>query len=511
MSAPTTVTDLQVITACEDITNWTALGGGASGLTQETDFFLQGSFCVSKQVTVSGTLKGMWFNSGSTVDLSTGRHAWFWVYMSTNQNLATVAGGGLRVRIGGATNTNFKEWYAYGAENYSTGGWKRVVVDPTSVSDTSGGTLDPTACQWYGAQAAVIGSAKSTNLGIDAMHHGSGHRIYDGDSTHPGSLQNVSDFDDTQATRYGVVLKSAGAFQCAGRLIVGGTGSNFTRFVQATASLNFAAPTVPVTASFMGLTITGSQTTAIITDTSIRSLSPTYLGDLIVSAAATASFSGGSWTALRTIWLHPSASVDSTAINFCGKITLNTGTLSNLTIKGSTAAVAVRSDKPSNISSVQFISAGTGHAIECRNSGTYTFSGNKFSGYAASDGTTGNEAFYNNSSGSITLNVTNGGGTPTVRNGTGASTTINNATTYTLTGIVNGTEVTIVRNSDSAVLFHVESSSGGTQVYSYNYTADTSVTVLLMNVYYEPVSFIDTLTSSAASVPVTQVVDRNYS
>lgn len=76
---------------------------------------------------------------------------------------------------------------------------------------------------------------------------------------------------------------------------------------------------------------------------------------------------------------------------------------------------------------------GTGHAIMISTPGTYTFTGNTFTGYAATDGSTGNEAIYNNSGGLVTLNLAGGGTTPSIRNGAGASTVVNNSVPVTVT------------------------------------------------------------------------------
>jgi hypothetical protein len=201
-----------------------------------------------------------------------------------------------------------------------------------------------------------------------------------------------------------------------------------------------------------------------------------------------------------------------TTYRHCNLVTQGTASFTKCTFDQTNDSTrALLANDPGKISQCTFISAGTKHAIELNTAGTFTFAGNQFIGYATSDGSTGNEAIYNNSGGSVTLNITGGGGTPTVRNGTGASTTVNNATTYSLTGIQAGSEVTIVRSSDQTVLFHVESSAGGTETYSYSYTSDTTIDVLVMSLAYEPLNFSDTLRSSASSVPVQQVLERNYS
>jgi hypothetical protein len=103
-------------------------------------------------------------------------------------------------------------------------------------------------------------------------------------------------------------------------------------------------------------------------------------------------------------------------------ITIETGGgLSGGIINDATGAVAVVTASISGIVSSAFNSAGTGHAIELTATGTYDWDGNTHSGYGA-DGTT-DAVVYNNSGGTITINV-NSGDTPTYLNGSGATTVI---------------------------------------------------------------------------------------
>ena len=75
---------------------------------------------------------------------------------------------------------------------------------------------------------------------------------------------------------------------------------------------------------------------------------------------------------------------------------------------------------------------GIKHAIELTSAcvgGTYTFTSNTFTGYASSNGSTGNEAIYNNSGGLLLANIISV--LPSIR-GSGASTIVNNAVSLTI-------------------------------------------------------------------------------
>lgn len=109
-------------------------------------------------------------------------------------------------------------------------------------------------------------------------------------------------------------------------------------------------------------------------------------------------------------------------------------------------------------------SSSTGHAIRITTAGTYTFTGNQFTGYGA-DGTT-SAAIFNDSGGAVTINIAGGGSTPTYKNGTSATTTINNATSITVT-TKKASDLTAI----SGVRVFIEADTGGPL------PADESVTI----------------------------------
>lgn len=85
----------------------------------------------------------------------------------------------------------------------------------------------------------------------------------------------------------------------------------------------------------------------------------------------------------------------------------------------------VNADPDGELDDTVWASDGTGHAIELGPNCPTTITLRRFTttGYAGSDGSTGNETIYNNSGKTITINFVGWSGQTTVRNGTGASTT----------------------------------------------------------------------------------------
>jgi hypothetical protein len=165
------------------------------------------------------------------------------------------------------------------------------------------------------------------------------------------------------------------------------------------------------------------------------------------------------------------------------------------------------------ITNSTFISSGTGYAIEVSGSAdTITFTGNQFEGYAATDGSTGNEAIYVNiASGSVTINIAGGGSTPSIRTA-GATVTVVNSRVLTLSPIVTGSDVVIYEAGTTTVIESSQDIAGTSYTYDYPAAdAGDDIDIGIFKAGYVPF-FIRgyELSSSDASVPVSQVVDRFY-
>ena len=152
------------------------------------------------------------------------------------------------------------------------------------------------------------------------------------------------------------------------------------------------------------------------------------------------------------------------------------------------------------------------HAIEHPAAGEYNYTGLLFSGndydiyYTAAA-----------SSGELKINKL-GDSDPTtyeILNPTGNTVNIVSSVSLGLTGIPDGTEVTVAKVSDRSVLYHVESTSGGTAQYDYG-TGEIGlvVDILFMHINRDP--FIGditdyTLGSDSVALPITLVDDPTYS
>lgn len=171
-----------------------------------------------------------------------------------------------------------------------------------------------------------------------------------------------------------------------------------------------------------------------------------------------------------TVTLQSPLTLDQMAFISCPTFTLNGADITN-TAFNDTKVSAASPAAAAGISNSTFTSSGTGHAIEI--SGTaadMTLTGVDFTGYAGTNGSTGNEAIYVNiASGTMTISVS-GGSTPSIRTA-GATVIVQNAVTVKVTAkdadtaaaiqsarvllqASAGTTVTIARVSTTATVTH---------------------------------------------------------
>lgn len=227
-------------------------------------------------------------------------------------------------------------------------------------------------------------------------------------------------------------------------------------------------------------------------------------------SGASISFAG-STVVNATVTLRSTVSLTNMSFIDCSSFTQNSATLTNINFDNTKVTSASPGDAD-NISNSTFTSAGTGHAIEIGGSAAdITLTGLTFTGYAGSNGSTGNEAIYVNiASGTMTITIAGGGSTPSIRTA-GATVTVANPKTLTLTGLVSGSDISILTAGTTTERVNVQENSGATYAYQYTYAASDYVDIGVFKAGYIPLyvrSYL--LGSSDASLPIAQVIDRAY-
>lgn len=221
MVAATYTTDLSDVTLADTTTGWSALGGGSSGLGVETDYYIEGSSCISK-AGFTNDIKGMIFNLGSARTFADGEAVFIWVKQN-NRNLMNATNvGGTQVLVGNNSNA-FKQFFVDGndSDGSDLAGWRTYAVDPRETQSQNTGSPNGTY-SWFGCQWNIggSGSLKGSPNGIDAIRTGGTLTIQGGDLAN-----GYADFDTAsgqdQTNAWGILVKSLGTFLFHGRIALG--------------------------------------------------------------------------------------------------------------------------------------------------------------------------------------------------------------------------------------------------------------------------------------------------
>jgi len=308
-----------------------------------------------------------------------------------------------------------------------------VPVDPTITADATVGTPNTTTAQ-FGVRWNVpaTGPTRGFPFAIDAIRRGRTLTITDGDSGGYATFVLAAAENDSQTNRWGLFQEVDGGYLQQGLFLMG-TASLAVDFRDANRNIA-VANTKKVGVNFNEFEVRNAGSNVEWTNIVIAPLGTTSRGRFVNSNNASITKVGCSFTRMDTFVYGSNSTLIDTTFRQCALVTQAGAALSRCTFEESRATTALLSNNPSLVSGCTFVSDGTGHAIEITASGSYTFDNNEFSGYAGSDGSTGNEAIYNNSGGAVTLNVSGGIGVYSVRNSAGSTTTIiQGAVTLTVT------------------------------------------------------------------------------
>jgi hypothetical protein len=514
MAAVAVVFDGTRLTAADATTGFTA---DSATPTQETDYFYQGTASVSAQVKTAET--GFYYNPGGA-NLSSPQRVWLLKAIITNP--AALDGNGLLSRIGHLLPTPAYHVYnIYSASTYPIqGGWQIIPIDPNvSVHRTSTvGSPNLASVTWMGLRADCSVTAKAPNLAMDAVDvitNGTGLTLTGGDGGSTDGTFNdfVTSDEGTSGNRWGVVSTREGVLYVNGVLTIG--TATATEFTDSNRVLVF--PSSRVDTGFCGVDFGLQSASTIITVSNsvfrgrgTQGTPDTRPDYTVTGTSGTLSITGSTFNTFRNIDLTSKATFTSCSFLSGLKLTQSSGVLTSCVISGATTGDGVAfitSDDPSKISGCSFIFS-DGHAIEITTTGTYTFSGNQFSGYGSAG--TNDAAIYNNSGGAVTLNITGGGSTPTVRNGSGASTTVNANVQVTLTGLKNPSEVRVFSAGTTTEISGTggENITSGTHVFSIS--SGQSVDIVILALGFQNMRILSYSTTADATIPISQVIDRQY-
>lgn len=536
------ITDAEILST--GTAAWGALGGGAAGMVLETDFFIQGSFCISKAVSgATGTIKGMWWDNTATGthDLSGGDHLYIWIFNGTPGVCLVRRLGGVRIRLG-TTTANYADWFVDGNDTLLRGGWKRYVLDPRKApSEIGGAGVTLSSIRYFGALFATGGTVKAANLGIDAIDVGRGLKVW---GTADNGWQDILDADmGTPRNRYGIVQEDSGIIFARGEIVFGdGSGTALLDFrdtnrVVVWEDFQYNSGTVSMRAisdQLYKLEVVGnSSASGTFTDgikvgtgdtargragSLFRTAGPSIqagvwhseIDVLLLYGTNFRGFDGGLRFGLNTAHEFMGGTVDQSGqINPASVAMRNVNFVSTVHEAYSGSALLWNANidvKNSNFIAHTHASANP-HGIEHPQATTGSYEGLIFIGNDY-------DIEFSAPSGDLLVNAIEGSNPLTYEiTGGGSSVTINTPVTFELTGLQTDSEVRIYTDlgggEAGTELTGVES-SGATFEYLYSYGGDQAIVVVIFHMDYLPLRLFLTLTIDDQSVPVQQNVDRVY-
>jgi len=513
-------TNMTDVSMCDSTTGW---AGGMSQFALDTGVYVQGTGSLSGWI--NATTSATEYYAITSVDMSGGDHIYVWMFCSGVVD--TQALGGYRVVLysGADYINNFATFYVGGNDTHGTG-WQLMCVDASASPDLETGTFDNTDVIAVGVAFKTLTAAISkgkeyiNNCYWDAVRYGTGLIITSG-ATDDIDYEQIYAVDNNNTYKYGVIQKAYSAYVQTGELTLGGTGTETIDFIMENDVILFPSNEY-VDADFYSILPLGNTT------------NPTYIdlsGSYLKSAGAEKFVFDMSGANINTFVMDgctldnagvctftTGQTITNNVFATCGLVTPAAATFTGNKIVNSNVSSAMLYPTTDNTAELEFISDGTGHAILISSTGTYTFDEHTFDGYASTDGSTGNECVYNNSGGSVTINIINGGDTPTIMNGTSASTTVNNAVDITIHVIdedgnnIEDAQVAVYQTSGDTELMNEDTLSTGIATETFNFVSDTAIYWRVRksstgSTRYFPRNGTGTITSAGFSATITLAED----
>ena len=517
MAVPTITPGFDILSTCDATTGWSAG-------TVDTELFKQGTASLSGILRTSGLNTRTYTSTSQNV---TGKHLRLWLFYGAVGFLDTAANGGIRLFIQD-TGGSIGYWYLGGSDTYG-GGWVLLTVDCDRAFDS--GTANRTTINRFGFALQLTGSPRNaTNTWYDYLVLDNGtYTVTGGTSGDPVTWSTLAAADNSAG--YGVVQRINGITFVNSAVTFGNSTGNI--YFEDTAQ-TVAFVDAPVNSSLYKIVATGGTGTTSFKmgtksgDQGIQGCtitaagSQSYAVNLGASTINTLGLYGCTFNKAGTTTLPVASAtreVLSCAWQQSGEVLASTVKFQYNSVIGATLRGLRISSVSHQVSDCQFIA--NPRAIHFDVAGTYTLSGVEASGntYDVENSTTG----------TVTINAINGTNVASSLDTAGGTTVIVNAKSFSVTNIIENSEVRILRQSDLVELGGVENiattptginnvsteadpdNAGRFRLtYSYNYASDTPIFVVVLHLNYLPIYQSSALRANDSSLLVNQIGDRQY-
>jgi hypothetical protein len=519
MAAAAYTTDLvDIIAEMGSSTGWSLIstgGGGASSFSvPETDDFVQGANCISRNPWTSASTRGMVYSSAETV--AAGDAVFFWVKADVAQALDTKANGGIQLCIGNSTSA-LKLYYIDGSDTYAFGGWRCVPIDPTVAQSALLGA--PSAVtSFFGARwsVPVSGPSKGFPYKLDAIRKGRTLQAVSGDLGNGyATFLAAATFQGDLTRQWGLLQLQNGFYLSQGLLLLG-TAATAVDFRDEGRTV-FIAATDFAPSAFNTFEVRNAASRVDWTGISFKALGTVSKGRLITTDNATINIGGCTFTNMGTFGFLSALVATSTVWTGCGQITNAGGKMLDCSVIGysgvaNTSALVwnVATDTNTRLNGTVFTAPATlTHAIELGLSSplAITLTDVGFVGYSASNNVNDSAIHVKRTTGTVTITIS-GGTVPSYRTD-GATVVISSGATVTFTGLPTGTDVVILTAGTGTVLDQVDAHPSTSYAWAYSGTPLVDVGFIKPG---KQIFYLRNLqlASSNSSIPVTLQNDRSY-
>lgn len=447
-----------------------------------------------------------------------------------NQRLTPLSSGRgvwMGMRSGTTAATNLKVWQVHGGDAALVPGYVQPITIAAANTDTiaSAGTLSNADVRSYAFYTSGIGVLTNQSC-FGPLWAMDTTVLAGGNAAEPMDIPRIIAAAALNKVRFSSLLQGSNQMLCSQAIQFGDGGTNATTLQVNGGAVEFpsrknAAKKIANyngTDDSIGWTFyPGASDTIDLEGTAFASASK-YHWRIHASASGSATYNlngvvinGAGDVQLRAVTPFAGMSFASCPTIYTNGATLTDDAFTNSKLFVSTPANAAL------ISNSSFAkTAGTSHALEIGGTAAdITLSGLTFTGYAGTDGSTGNEAiFVNIASGSMTINIAGGGSTPSIRTA-GATVTVVNAVSLTITGWVAGAILVIYDkdNGDPQNLgteLQRNNNVSANEVYSYaGAKAGDEIMICLYAAGYKPLQDTVTLGASSATYKLTPQQETN--
>ena len=488
-------TDLQTISLCESTTGWTAAGGTN---TLNPDIYVQGANSIHNY-SASAAARGADFAFTTAL---TNKCVVAWFALSKLSSIPGKGVDGLRIRLTDAS-ANWSEWDIGGADTIPHTGWIPYIVDTSTTPARSGSTPCNLASMakvgWRCGGTTTV--AAKTYIYFDAFRYGTGLTVYGGSPGSPATFADLYAADLSNA--YGIIDKVFGVYFLQGKIAIGSTAAGQATYFKDTGAI-LVYKDAPVAATFNAIALQGNatgNTEVFVPRCLIKSVGQRFR--FLTNAGNITSFEADGLSLLHagSVQFAAGQTVINSTFDDCGQIAPSTATFENNTILNATdSAGALLWPGGSTVKNCAFLN--NDKSIQITQNTTQTFNNLVF------DDAAGKYDVNNTSGSGITINLANGANANSY---TGSEVTFSSAVSVTLSGLKNPSEVRVFAAGTANEVSGTGAENVTTGTHAFSLSSGQAVDISILALGYQNLRIINYATTVSANIPVSQVIDRQYS